>query len=166
MSPKRRPTPLDAATAALARRPRTEFEMRAYLRQRRYEEAEIEQAVARLSELGYLDDGLYAAHIAGKVAQDRAWGPGRVRNELARRGVRSEIIDSALAAASEEGVSPAGNIQRALAKMVRPRGLPADRKGRDRIRAALARRGFDQASILEAIEALGPASGEDDLEQP
>jgi regulatory protein len=112
--------------------------------------------VARLEELRYVDDLAYAAAFAGTVARTKSWGPRRVRQELARRGVSAGTIEAGMAKAGEEGASPSGNIEAALAKLTR-RGLPAERRGRDRIRAALARRGFESAEISRAIEALGAA---------
>ncbi|TMB31623.1 MAG: hypothetical protein E6J61_09305 [Deltaproteobacteria bacterium] len=55
---------LDAALKLLAARGRTEAELRRLLVSRQYPAAEVEAAVARVRELGYLDDG--------EVARNRA----------------------------------------------------------------------------------------------
>jgi len=142
---------MEAAASALARRSRSASELRIWLAQRRYPKAEIARAVARMRELGYLDDAEYAATFAVHKAASRGWGPDRVRQELARRGVESEIIEEALARAAEQGASPSANIGRALAKYVRLHGVPRDLKGRGRLVAALRRQGFGLDAIREAL---------------
>jgi len=146
---------MEAAASALARRPRTAAELRAWLAQRRYPRAEISRALARMRDLGYLDDAEYAASFVTHRAASRGWGADRVRQELARRGVENEIIEMALARAQEQGSSPSANIARALEKHVRLRGRPRDRRERDRLVAALRRQGFTLDAIREAIEGLG-----------
>ena len=129
--------------------------MRDLLRRRGYAPGAIELAVGRLVDLGYVDDAGYAASFVATSAGRRAWGPRRIREELIRRGVSGERIDAALADASREGGSNEQALDRAVTRFVRARGVPVDRRDRDRLRAALARRGFGAEAIRRAIAALG-----------
>ncbi len=144
-----------AALAALTRRQRTSFEILAILKRRGYSREECAFVVARLEELGYVDDRAYAAAFAGTVARSKGWGPRRVRQELARRGVSALAIDEGLAKAREDGSAPAENIHAAAAKLLRRWGVPATRKERDRLKASLARKGFEFAAINEVLDQAG-----------
>jgi regulatory protein len=156
---------MEAALAALSRRSRFTAEMRRHLGTRGYPPEEIEATLARLLELGYLDDARHAAAVATRVAAERGWGPRRVRQELARRGVSGEIIDRVLAGAEAEGSDPSRNLERVLAKLLRSRGRPSDRRERDRLRAALMRRGFSPDEIGRALAALDAEAANDDWER-
>jgi regulatory protein len=146
--------------AALARGERTRHQVRALLRRKGYSAEEAEGAVARLGELGYLDDARCAAWFAGVVAASRGWGPRRVRAELARRGVARPVIDAALAAAG------GGGVDRALEKLLRRSGEPRGERGLARVAAALRRLGYGGSEIVEALRSRGlPAEEvEDGLE--
>lgn len=139
--------------------------MNRHLQSKGYRPKEIEETLARLEELGYLDDARQAEAFATRVAAERCWGPRRVCQELARRGVSREIIEGALAGAEEEGAAPSGNLDRALARQLRQRGRPADRRERDRLRAAMIRRGFEPGEIDRALEQVDAAAGDDEWER-
>ncbi len=164
MSARKKPPAIKAALDALARRERSAAEMGAYLRRKGYGADEIPGVLARLHELGYLDDARYALGLATQLAADKAWGPRRVRQELARRGVASEIVEQVMQRAAEEGAAPAGNLDRALRKLIRLHGAPKERKDRERFRAALLRRGFAPDDVSGALAALDPAADDDHWE--
>lgn len=117
----------------------------------------MERSLARLEELGYLDDARYAATFV-EGAAERGWGPNRARLELARRGVPPAIIEAALVEASSDPEVAQIAIDRAVAKLLRARGVPKSRKDRDRLRSALARRGFSLGTVRLILEALGVRS--------
>jgi regulatory protein len=165
MSARKKLPAMEAALGSLARRERSAAEMRAYLRRKGYGADEIPGVLARLHELGYLDDARYALGLATRLAADKAWGPRRVRQELARRGVAGEIVEQVMKRAEEEGAAPAGNLERALAKLIRLHGAPKGRKDRERIWAALLRRGFAPGDISGALAALDAAADDDRWEQ-
>ena len=61
---------------------------------------EVEAVVARMGELGLQSDSRYAeAFVRGKAAR---FGAGRLRNELARRGIARELIEQVLDGADAE----------------------------------------------------------------
>ena len=107
---------------------------------------EEEQAAVcgRLEELGYLDDGAYAARVA-RHYWDRGYGRLKIQDELYRRGVPRELWDQAL-----EGLGdPAAAIDALLEKKLG--GRDADRKELQKVSAALARRGYQWQDISEAL---------------
>lgn len=154
-------TPVEAALAALARQRRTSAELLALLQRKGYSRESASGAVARLTDLGYVDDLAYAAAFAGTVARSRAWGPRRVRQELARRGVPAETIEAGLARAAQDGADPSRNIQIALERLTR-RGEPRSPRERNRVRAALARRGFEPPEITRAMGSMDAGELDDD----
>jgi regulatory protein len=97
---------LRRAVNFLGYRARSEGEVRQRLRCFEHTTEAIESAVARLYELGYLDDREFARSFASEKASKDRWGPRRIRAELLRRGVpdslASEAVASELSGRSEE----------------------------------------------------------------
>ncbi|HZE89288.1 MAG TPA: RecX family transcriptional regulator [Verrucomicrobiae bacterium] len=151
---------METALGALARRAMTAAEIGAHLRRKGFPRAEIESAILRLVELDYVNDARLTAAFIGTRAVTRGLGPGRVRAELARRGVAREVIDAELSRSVESGEASPSDAARALEKIVRVKGIPKDRKERDRVRAALARRGFSMSSISRAMTELAKREDE------
>ena len=61
---------------------------------------EVEAVIAHMGELGLQSDSRYAeAFVRGKAAR---FGTGRLRNELARRGIERELIEQVLDGADAE----------------------------------------------------------------
>ena len=130
----------------LARRAHFRRELESKLRQRGYEESEIEAVLARLEELGYLDDTATAGQWLEERARQGGWGRRRLRAELVRRGA-----DSDLAAAVLDRVLPEDDpaeLQTAVGRW-RARGG----KSRRSLARHLERRGFPTHQILDALEA-------------
>jgi regulatory protein len=148
------PGPLEAALIALSRRAMTAAAVAGYLRKKGYAATQIDAALKRLADMGYVDDAAYASAFISTKAAAKSLGPRRVRGELARRGVARAVIDAEMAKAAEGGEASFEDATKALEKIVRSKGIPGDRAGRDRIRAALARRGFGGAAIARAMTDL------------
>lgn len=106
MRSRKPPAPLDEdglyqkAVAALARRSRSEAEVRRLLLRRAIpgEEgvADVHAVVNRLRDHGYLDDRKFAGHYALWQKEGEAHGRARVRRELKARGVANEIAEAAI----------------------------------------------------------------------
>lgn len=82
---------MDYALRAITARAYSEAELRARLLRRSDEEA-AERVIARLRELGYLNDAELARHLG----QRRGLGQGRLRAQMQRRGLASDVIEEAL----------------------------------------------------------------------
>ncbi|MEM9996100.1 MAG: RecX family transcriptional regulator [Bacteroidota bacterium] len=89
------------ALDVLSYKARTSSELRRKLRDTGFGEPAIEAALARMEELGYLDDAAYAhAYAKGRFA-GRGYGPQRIRSDLMKRGLDRRHIDAALADLAE-----------------------------------------------------------------
>ncbi len=130
--------------ALIAQRPRTTADLRDRLADR-FDETAVDAAVARLTELGYVDDAAWAAsYVARSRSAER--GARMLRLELHDHGIEAETAAEALLAHDDDAAALAA--ARRLARG-RDRGAP-DR----RLVAALGRRGFSFDTIERALSAL------------
>ena len=148
---KKKKTPDDPLEAAkkyaveYLKRPHSEKELRDKLTQKGCRPQDIEQAVALCTDYGFLNDADYAAMLVRHYGA-RGYGPGRIRQELYRRGVDKELWDDAF----EELNDQEDTIDRMLASALRGRDV-TDRKQRDKAANALFRRGFAWEEIRAAM---------------
>jgi regulatory protein len=100
--PAKREAPLDAeavyeaAVRALARRARTEAELRRALARRAASAEAVETAMARLRDHGYLDDARVAESFTRFQKEVRHYGRLRVERELRARGVAAATAEAAV----------------------------------------------------------------------
>jgi len=80
----------------LAHKPRTEAEVRRTLRNDDAPAPVVEDVVARLYELNYLDDEAYARDYAHNRFANKKYGPIRIRRELTERGVDRHVAETAV----------------------------------------------------------------------
>ncbi len=140
------PDGFERALEALAHKERTSAELAAWLAERGFGADVVESAVERLIEAGALDDERFAARFAADKRELRGWGPARIREALAARGLDRASVDAALA-----GDDSADQLERAIELLAR-RGEPPDDPGaRTRALAYLARRGYDSELAYEAV---------------
>jgi regulatory protein len=128
------------ALRLLATRPHATGELRQKLRQRRLPRAEIEEALARMEELGYLDDLAFARALVARRAGSR--GPALIARELAAKGISRELAQVAL-----QGLDRKDQV--ATATLVARAGGDADPR---RTAARLHRRGFSPDVIARAMD--------------
>jgi regulatory protein len=149
-------SPVETAIRYLAPRRRFERQVRAHLRKQGFGGAEIDEAIARLGELGYVDD----AETCRAWVRDRMRFAPRGRHligrELRRQGVSDAVVESVVA----EVLDREGEVEaaRAVARKADrggkdvPSGDPAAESARRRrLWGALARRGFDPEICREAL---------------
>jgi len=147
--------PLERALAScyrqLGRREHSAAELRARLERRGFEPAVIEQALAIVSEQGYLDDARYARLLAEDRRRLDGWGAARIRARLHAAGVKRELIDDTLA--DRDG---AGELAAAVALLARrcPGPYEGDRE-RQRAFGVLARLGYDAEVAYAAVREVG-----------
>jgi regulatory protein len=92
---------LESAIRILTRRDHTEKELLFKLRLRKFDAAEIEDALNRCREFGYLDDARTAAGMAKQMAA-RGNGPLKIRHTLEQKGVDDLSIQQALSLCGNE----------------------------------------------------------------
>jgi regulatory protein len=97
----------DRALASLARRMRTERQVREALAgagsrararagEAAYAEEEIDEAIERLKDLGYIDDRNYAERFL-EIAIEGRKGRRRIAEELRRHGIEARLADEVIA---------------------------------------------------------------------
>lgn len=86
----------------LAKRDRTEAEVRAYLAKRETDPASLEAAIGELLELQYLDDARYVQRYVEDRRRLDGWGPVRITQGLRRIGIDPTLIAPAIAAVVEQ----------------------------------------------------------------
>ena len=91
----------DKAAAYLAAQPRTQWEVRKYLKQKEYDTSEIDDAVEQLLEYGYLDDLEYCRSYI-RVAAEKGKGQKKIRQELEARGIGRETMEEAFTELDEK----------------------------------------------------------------
>lgn len=92
----------DQAVKLLGQRAHLRRQLEHKLLQRGYPADDVEAALVRLTEQGYLDDARVAAEFAAGRATLGGQGARRLRAELLRRGADAETAEHAVAAALPE----------------------------------------------------------------
>ena len=141
-------TPLDRALRLLARRAYTAAEMQAALEKAGVSAGERAEAVARLRELGYMDD-LEVARTRARTLLGRGAAPRLAERRLGEQGVGVAQARAAVGEAAQ-GASEAELLERALQKLLRGRA-PAGDKERRRAFRALVAKGHRPAQVARAL---------------
>lgn len=145
----------EKALELLTRKPQSRRELERKLSQWEAPEEEAAAICDRMEELGYLNDGAYAAQVVRYYCA-KGFGEKKLRDELYRRGIPRDLWEDALAQAGD----PAGAIDAFVAKKLA--GRTPDRKELQKVSAALARRGYSWSDINDALRRYGDLVGEDD----
>lgn len=156
---KKKPEPLsepalyDYAVNALGRRMRTVAELTRLMRQRvepgETGQANINAVIARLKDHGYLNDADYAANYAKLRQENASFGKRRVRQDLAVKGVKAELIASTLEAVYED-VNEEALARRHLER----KGVkqPTNDKQAARVTRMLIRAGFSTGTVYAILK--------------
>lgn len=107
-----------------------------------------EETVDWLEALGAVDDAAYAGVIARHYAAS-GYGPGRVRQELQKRGIPRELWEDALSQLPDSADAIDGFLKKKLG------GRTPDRAMLKKLSDALLRRGFSWNDIRPALNRLG-----------
>jgi regulatory protein len=143
------------AVGALARRMRTERELRRLMKLRA-EEGEsgaraIDAAVVRLKELNYLSDERFAEDYTRVRKEHEKFGQRRVQQDLMQKGVKKELVASTLETAYED-VDEVALARQYIARkrMKQPSGENAQ-KETARTMNRLLRAGFSSRAIYKVL---------------
>ena len=145
------------ALALLARAMHSRHALARKLTQGGFGTAAVAQALARLDELGYLDDAGYARlWVRSRVARG---GDGRrkVRAGLLQHGISRD--DAAAALEAEYPPELEAELCRKLAARLLAR-RPADRRAGARVARQLAARGFPGRLVVDALADAAPGDGD------
>ncbi|MBQ9229471.1 MAG: regulatory protein RecX [Eubacterium sp.] len=106
-------------------------------------------AIDRMLELGYLDDEKYAKALLHHLTENKNMSAAFIRQEMFRRGVPGEIVTALL---SETEIDNVAAIEELIVKKYRTKLLAEN--GREKVIAALMRKGFSYSDIREAFRNL------------
>ena len=156
---RKKPDPLtedalyEYAVNALGRRMRTVAELTRLMRNKveRGErgQAKIDAVIARLKEYGYVNDADYAANYARLRQENSSLGKRRIRQDLAIKGVKAEVIASTLDAAYE-GVNEEELARKHLERKRIKK--PANEKEAARVMRMLIRAGFSTGIVYSILK--------------
>jgi regulatory protein len=141
-------TALDRALRLLARRSYTQQELHAALAKAGVPDVERESAVARVKELGYMDD-LEVACARARTLLERGAAPRLAERRLGEQGVGAAQARAAVGEAAQ-GASEIELLARALRKVLRGRA-PAGDKERRRAFRALVAKGHRPSQVAGAL---------------
>ena len=140
----------------LGSRPRATEELRDRLIRAGYDAPCVDRVVARLLELGLLDDEAFARQWVEERSSRR--GAAALIAELGARGVDRVVAERALEEAGADERSAA--VALALTQLRRVASLPL-RTQASRLTSALARRGYSPEVVRDAVRAVLPPEGWD-----
>lgn len=159
MRSSRQPRLLDAAelhtyaVKALGRRARSIAELKRLLQRRAADPADIDGVLARLREYGFLNDERFAQIYAASRLENNRQGRMRVERDLRSHLVAPKLANKTVTAIYDEVDEPA-LLREHIARRLRHRGPPKDRKGAASLYRHLLGAGFSPAHIIPELRRL------------
>ncbi|MFB6099285.1 MAG: RecX family transcriptional regulator [Salinibacter sp.] len=150
----------------LAYKPRTEQEVRRRLQQRDVSPMVIDDVIARLSELEYLDDESYAHDYAHNRFSSKKYGPVRIRRELEERGIDRSLAETAVDELFAEVDATAAAWTHAEKRWPRLADEEDPRRRRQKMYRYLRRRGFTSDTIRPILDELEQSGTRNDRRAP
>jgi regulatory protein len=141
---------LQLALYYLEKRGRTEKELREKLARKEVPPQEIEAVMAKLKELGYVDDVKFVANFQRSRNEYKPMGVRRLKQELYIKGAPKELIETVTA---EKEVEQELAFQAAQTRLRQYSNLEPEVFKR-RMTGFLARRGFNYGTIKQVLERL------------
>jgi regulatory protein len=142
----------ERALGLLGYRPRSRAELTQRLSRAGYAEDIIEEAVSRLEDIGLIDDAQFSRSWVNSRVSGKGIGKARIKWELRRKGVASDVVEEALSELSPDA-------ERELASDAASRRWERDkdtdeRAKRRRVASYLRRQGFEWQVITEVLDNL------------
>lgn len=139
----------NSAMFSLDIRDHSEREIRQKL-SRKFDEQSVDSAVEKLIDLGLINDRRYAELLTRELFERKKYGKSRVRSELFKRGIASDIISEVIDSYEEE--SQTDNVER-IVDIIRKKyyNKMVDEKSRQKVVAALVRLGYSFSDIRQAM---------------
>jgi regulatory protein len=145
---------LEAALRELGRRERSTAELAGWLGDRGFATEEVEATISELIELEALDDERFARAFSEDKRALHGWGPERIAEGLAARGIGRDLIDRHCAGEGHDGqVARAAGLLEARGEALE------DDRARARALGFLRRRGYPGEVAYEAIRLREAAEG-------
>ena len=143
---------LEMAAAMLARRNQTKMELRKKLyRKSDAEPQEIEDALTKMEEMGYLSDRRFAEDFV-RVMRERSYGDRRIYEKMTYKGIAADLAKDVLATIERQNRTPLDDALALLEHRARRLNNISDpAKLNHRIMCMLAGRGFAPDVVYQAI---------------
>ena len=138
---------MDTVVRQLSYGPRSVHELQDRLKRKSFEPEIIDATIARLKELGYVDDEAYARSWAESRRASTPRSGRLIASELRLKGIAPEVANEATSAISDDDAA----YEAASGRLRSLRGLPY-KKFRERLGRFLTSRGFDYGVVRETIE--------------
>ena len=139
----------NSAMFSLDMRDHSEKEIRQKL-SRKYDAHSVDTAVEKLVDLGLVNDRRYAELLTRELFERKKYGKNRVRSELFRKGIDSDIVNEVLEEYEEE--NEPDNVEK-IVDIIRKKyyNKLIDEKTRQKVVAALVRLGYNFSDIRQAM---------------
>ena len=148
---------LERALALLARRAHGRAELARKLQRYQPSPTMVDEVLARLESMGFVDDARFAEGVAGSLARSGRAGPARIAGKLRQHGIAAAGVKDAVGGLDTDW----GASCRALARTRVARGEDLrDPKARARLVRFLAGRGFPPPLVYEVLRELGAEARE------
>ena len=131
--------------AYIARRMRSEGELRDYFRRKEYDEGLVDQLLERLKKSKWLDDVDFAERWVENRRQLKQSSTKKIRLELRQKHVASDIIDNVLGHQEEDE-------HKALKLLIEKKRRQSRYQDNEKLMAYLARQGFAYGDIKTALQ--------------
>lgn len=142
---------MDRAMNLLTYKPRSEQELRDRLLEKIWTNSGIvDEVIEKLRGYDYVNDEKYAASLAASKLRQKPVGRHRLRQELRRKKLDPEVVESALEIAFDE-VSEEDLIDEAVEKRLRIKGVPGTHADKKKLFDHLVRLGFDYELVRNRL---------------
>lgn len=149
--PSKSLSPMEYAMKYLAIKDRSVADMQSYLDGKDFGEADVDTTVARLIELGLLDDARYAQRFVETRTASKPISRRHLYEQLKSHGIADEVIEAALESVGDDAETE--NAKAVAEKFLRQfRGMEP-KKRRERVFSRLIARGFSYDVARKAYEA-------------
>lgn len=128
----------------LARRPRSEWEVRDYLKRKDYDSPTVDTILNKLSDYGYIDDVKFAQAWVSNRRLLKPTSLRRLRQELMQKRVSKEAIEQALE-------TDEGDERLILKELVIKKQQQTRYRDQEKMIAFLLRQGFNYGDIKDAL---------------
>lgn len=143
------------ALSYLARRVHSKRELEIKLRQKKYEIDLINEVLSDLVEKNIINDESFALHFTDEKISRKKWGIMKVKSELIKKGISSELIDKALKSYStpeSENETASALAKKKLSIITKRESDP--QKVKQKLLSYLVSRGFQYELSFEVIQKL------------
>ena len=154
---------VERAINYLSFRPRSQEEVRRYLRKKETPPEIIEAALERLQRLDYLNDRDFASFWRENRERFNPRGAQALRNELRMKGVEREIVDETVDDEHDEELALRAATRKAALLLQTPEIDFAT--FRNRLGGYLQRRGFSYAIVARVVRALWQEHKEEQIDE-